>query len=159
MAQTACQVSVAHLHTVIQVPTDTDYRPPPTMAILPKWSSILSSSRSPWQRKNEASVHRTAKEFAVDRKCVHEWCQLATSHWKDKTAECLESSLRCAQPLSVNLDHWVSELVATDEIGSFYRSVIHCSLLCKHLGVALEEGAYSRDKMSDPTYKPPYAFY
>jgi len=27
----------------------------------------LSSSRSPWQRKNGASVHRTAKEFAVDR--------------------------------------------------------------------------------------------
>jgi len=27
----------------------------------------LSSSRSPWQRKNGASVHRTAKEFAADR--------------------------------------------------------------------------------------------
>jgi len=24
-----------------------------------------------------------------------------------------------------------------------------------HLGVAQEEGAYSRDKMSDPAYKPP----
>ena len=32
------------------------------------------------------------------------------------------------------------------------RSVI---FLCQHLGVALEEEAYSRDKMSDPTYKPP----
>jgi len=26
--------------------------------------------------------------------------------------------------------------------------------LCQHLGVAPEEGAYSRDKMSDPAYKP-----
>ena len=27
--------------------------------------------------------------------------------------------------------------------------------LCQHLGVAPEEGAYSRDKMSDLAYKPP----
>ena len=128
------------------------------MAILPKWSSTLSTSKSPWQRKNETSVHRTAKEFAVDRKCVHEWCQSATSHWKDKPAECLESSLRCGQPVLVNLDHRVSELVVTDEIGSFYLSVIHCSLLRKHLGMAPEEGAYSRDKMSDPAYKSPLRF-
>jgi len=37
----------------------------------------LSSSRSQWQRKNEASVQRTAKEFAVDRKRDCEWCQSA----------------------------------------------------------------------------------
>ena len=30
-------------------------------------TTTLSSSRSPWQRKNGARVHRTAKEFAVDR--------------------------------------------------------------------------------------------
>jgi len=53
---------------------------------------ILSSSRSPWQRKNEASVHRTTKEFAIDRKCVCEWCQSATAHWKDKPADCLEKA-------------------------------------------------------------------
>ena len=52
----------------------------------------LSSSRSPWQRKNGASVHRTAKEFAVDRWCVREWCQSATAHWKDKPAEYLENA-------------------------------------------------------------------
>jgi len=46
----------------------------------------LSSSRSPWQRNNEASVHTAAKEFAVDRKRVCEWCQSATAHWKDKPA-------------------------------------------------------------------------
>ena len=28
-------------------------------------------------------------------------------------------------------------------------------MLCQHLGVATEEGAYSQDKMSDPAYKPP----
>ena len=28
----------------------------------------------------------------------------------------------------------------------------------KHLGMAPEEGAYSRDKMSDPAYKPPLRF-
>ena len=27
--------------------------------------------------------------------------------------------------------------------------------LCQHLGVAPEEGAYSRDEISDPAYKPP----
>jgi len=27
--------------------------------------------------------------------------------------------------------------------------------LCQHLGMAPEEGAYTRDKMSDPAYKPP----
>jgi len=33
-------------------------------------------------------------------------------------------------------------------------------MLCQHLGVAPEEGAYmySRDKMSDPAYKPPLRF-
>ena len=29
------------------------------------------------------------------------------------------------------------------------------SVLCQHLGVAPEKGVYSRDKMSDPAYKPP----
>jgi len=52
----------------------------------------LSSSRSPWQCKNEASVHRTAKEFTVDRRRVREWCQSATAHWKDNPAECLENT-------------------------------------------------------------------
>ena len=37
------------------------------------------------------------------------------------------------------------------------RSVI-IMFLCQHLGVAPKEGAYSRDKMSDPTYKPPLRF-
>ena len=52
----------------------------------------LSSLRSPWQRKKEANVDRRAKEFAIDRKRVREWCQSATAHWKDKPAECLENA-------------------------------------------------------------------
>jgi len=27
--------------------------------------------------------------------------------------------------------------------------------LCQHLGMAVEEGVYSQDKMSDPAYNPP----
>jgi len=43
---------------------------------------------------------------------------------------------------------------------SFYRSVhrsMVCNImfLCQDLGMAQEEKAYSRDKMSDPAYKPP----
>ena len=60
--------------------------------------------------------------------------------------------LRCGQPLSVNLDHRVSELVARAD-----RQLLSvCNImLCQHLGVATEEGAYLRDKLSDPAYKPP----
>jgi len=28
-----------------------------------------------WQRQNEASVHRTTKEFTDDHKRVRKWCQ------------------------------------------------------------------------------------
>jgi len=41
-----------------------------------------------WQCQNEASVHRSAKEFADDHKCVREWCQC----YKDKPMECLENA-------------------------------------------------------------------
>ena len=62
--------------------------------------------------------------------------------------------LRCGQPLSVDLDHRVSELVSrADRLLSVFNI-----MLCQHLGVAPEEGAYSRDKMSDPAYKPPLRF-
>ena len=69
--------------------------------------------------------------------------------------------LRCGQPLSVDPDQKVFEFLEdeTDRCSYvssqlLYRSVI----ICKYLGVAPEEGAYSRDKMSDPAYKPPYVF-
>ena len=59
--------------------------------------------------------------------------------------------LRCGQPMSVDLDHRVSELVARAD-----RQLLSVcnTTLCQHLGMAREEGAYSRDKMSDPAYKP-----
>jgi len=48
-----------------------------------------------WQRQNEASFHRSAKEFADNRKRVREWCQcysIIETCWKDKPAECLENA-------------------------------------------------------------------
>ena len=63
-----------------------------------------------WQCQNEVSVHRTAKEFANDRKYVHEWCQ-CYSTLKGQTRGVLGKChrLHCGQPLSVDLDHRVSE--------------------------------------------------
>ena len=68
----------------------------------------------PWpcyqnQPQNEASVHRTAKEFGDDRKRVCEWCQ-CYSTLKGQTHGELGKChyLRCGQPLSVDLDHRVS---------------------------------------------------
>ena len=106
----------------------------------------LSSSRSPWQRKNGAIVHRSAKEFAVDSLACPRVVSISNSTLKGQTRGILgkRRCLRCGQPLSVDLDHRVSELVA--------RADRH------NLGVATEEGAYSRDKMSDPAYKPPLCF-
>jgi len=62
-----------------------------------------------WQRQNEASIHRPVKEFANDRKRVHEWYQ-RYSTLKGKTRRVLgkRHCLRCGQPLSVDLDHRVS---------------------------------------------------
>ena len=46
-----------------------------------------------WQHKNEASVHRPAKEFADDRSQVcPRVVSMLLAHWKDKPAECLENA-------------------------------------------------------------------
>ena len=138
------------------------------MAILPKMICVetptLSSSRSSWQRKNEASVQRTAKEFAVDRKRVREWVSVSNSTLKGQTRGKLgkRHCLRCGQPLPVDLDHRVSGARGTTELGvradRQLLSVCNIMFLCQHLRVAPEEGAYARDKMSDPAYKPPLHF-
>ena len=62
-----------------------------------------------WQRQNKASIHRTAEEFADDRKCVREWCQ-CYSTLKGQTRRVLGKCrhLHCGQPLSVDLEHQVS---------------------------------------------------
>ena len=59
-----------------------------------------SSSRSLWQRKNEASIHRTAKEFAVHvrdslvSRPLESGVNQQRQHIfrKDKPAECLENA-------------------------------------------------------------------
>ena len=72
----------------------------------------LSSSRFPWQRKNGASVHRTAKEFTIDSLACPRVVSISNSTSKGQTSGMLgkRRCLRCGQPLSVNLDHRVSEL-------------------------------------------------
>ena len=106
-----------------------------------------------WQCQNKACVHRPAKEFGNDRKRVREWRQ---------PAECLENAaIYAVANLSVNLDHRVSGGQEKQrQISVKPTSVTVCNImfLSQHLGVAPEEGAYSRDKMSDPAYKPPLCF-
>jgi len=62
-----------------------------------------------WQSKNEASVHRTAKDFAIDCKRVRKWRQ-CYSTLKGQTCRVLGKRRRlcCGQPLSGDLDHRVS---------------------------------------------------
>ena len=104
--------------------------------------------------------HRTAKEFAVDRKRV---CKCySTLNGQTRGVLGKRRRLRCGQPLSVDLDHQVSGLGQEKrrQIGVKPASVTVCNIifLCQHLGVAPEAGAYSQDKMSDPAYKPPLRF-
>ena len=81
-----------------------------------------------------------------------------TNPWNAWKCHCL----RCGQPLSVNLDHRVSGAWETTELVARadrqLLSVCNIMFLCQRLGVALEEGAYSQDKMSDPAYKPLLCF-
>ena len=93
-----------------------------------------------WQCKNEASVHRTTKEFAIDHKHVCDWSQYYST-LKGQTRGVLgkRRRLHCGQFLSVDLDHQVSG-------GQEKRRQIGVEpVLCQHLGVVLEEGVYSQD--------------
>jgi len=103
--------------------------------------------------------HRTAKEFAVDRKCVS---ASATAKLNEQTQGVLGKCrcLRCGQPLSVNLDQKVFEFLEdeTDRCSYVSSQLLYWSVIYEHLGVAPEVGTYSRDKMSDPAYKPPLCF-
>jgi len=62
-----------------------------------------------WQHKNEASTHRTAKEFAVDRKCVRKCYSTLNGKTRRKLGKC--HCLDCGQPLSVDLDQKVFEFL------------------------------------------------
>ena len=71
--------------------------------------------------------------------------------------------LRCGQPLSVDLDQKVFEFLEDETDRCSYVSSqllyrMYQSAICEHLGVVPEVGAYMRDKMSDPAYKPPLHF-
>ena len=65
-----------------------------------------------WQRKNEASIHTTAKHFLINRKCVSEWCQMY-SRLKGQTCGALGKRRRLCwgKPLSVELDQKVFEFL------------------------------------------------
>ena len=60
--------------------------------------------------------------------------------------------LCCGQPLSVDLDQKVFEFLEdkTDRCSYMSSQLLYRSVICEHLGVAPEVGAYSRGKISDP---------
>ena len=65
-----------------------------------------------WHRNNEASLHKRAKRFSVDRKHVREWCQ-KYSVLKGQTSGALGKRRRLThgKPLSVELDQKVFEFL------------------------------------------------
>jgi len=100
----------------------------------------------PVERKNGATIHRTAKEFAIDSLVCPRVVSISNSTLKGQTCGMLgkHSCLCCGQPLSVDLDHRISELIVRAD-----RQLLSvCNImLCQHLGVAWEEGAYSRENV------------
>ena len=137
------------------------------MAILPKWSSskllhcqvqgphgnVRTKPASTEQLRNSPSI---ASVFASGVNQQHIERTNPQNAWKHRC-------LHCGQPLPVDLTIEFLGL-GDDRIsskGSADRqplSVCNIMFLCQHLGMAPEEGAYSRDKMSDPAYKPPLHF-
>ena len=139
---------------------------PPTMAILPKWSSpkllncqVLGPRGN--TRTKPASIEQL-RNLPLIQVCSRV-VSISNSTLKGQTRGMLgkHCCLRCGEPLSVDLDHRVSGARGTTELVARadrqLLSVCNIMFLCQHLGVAPEEGAYmySRDKTSDPTYKPP----
>ena len=131
-----------------------------------------------WQCKNEASVHRTAKGIRRRSQACSQVTSIlpqiincnATAHWKDKPVECLENAAiyavaNCCQSILTTrylhtryLSFWRKREAKADQCQtSFYRSVIIIMLLCQHLGMAPEEGAY-KNLCQILHISPPYAF-
>ena len=88
-----------------------------------------------WQRKNEASIHRTAKYFSIDRKRVREWCQ-KYSLLKGQTSGAPGKRRRLCwgKPLSVELDQKVFEFL--EEERSEGRPVSNQLLKTKAIQIA-----------------------
>ena len=88
-----------------------------------------------WQRKKGASINKTAKEFAVDRKRVREWCQ---NYDTLKGQSCGVSGkrrrLRSGHHLSVNLDQKVFEFLEDER--SEGRPVLNQVLRTKALQIS-----------------------
>ena len=91
---------------------------------------------------------QTVEEFTDNHKRVRDrkWCQ-CYSTLKGQTRGVLgkRHCLLYGQPLSVDLDHRVSGEEKRRQIGVEPASVMvfNYNVLCQHLGVAPEEGAYS----------------
>ena len=88
-----------------------------------------------WHRNNEASLHKTAKRFSVDRKRVCEWCQ-KYSTLKGQTSGALGKRRRLihGNPLSVELDQKVFEFLENER--SKGRPVSNQLLKTKALQIA-----------------------
>ena len=135
-----CQIFL--LYGTVSLTTPLNYRsvlhiaPPPTFSVevLAQVFS-LSSPRSPWwsgkARMKPASTDQLRNS---DRQRSQACPRVASTHGVLGK----HRHLRCGQPL-----------------------YLCCNIMFhgQHLGVTLEEGAYSRDKMSDPAYKPPLRFW
>ena len=84
-----------------------------------------------WQRKNEASICRTAKEFAVDLKHVCEWCQ-CYSTLKGKTWGVLGNIYTMANLCQSILTKRYSSFRRMREVKADQSVII---FLCQHLGL------------------------
>ena len=88
-----------------------------------------------WQRKNNASVHKTAKEFSVDRKCVCDWNdKYSLLKMQSSGAQGKRRRVCCGKPLLTELDQKVYEFL--EEERSQGRAVSNKLLKLRALQVA-----------------------
>jgi len=133
--------------------------PPPTNHATKMATPTLSSLRSPWWSGNAIMKPASTEQLRNSPTITSMFASdvNATAHWKEKSAECLENTAVYAV---ANLCQSILTTEFLEDERSEGRSASNqlLSVLCQHLGVAPEEGSYSRDKMSDPAYKPPLCF-
>ena len=88
-----------------------------------------------WQRKNEASIHRTAKHFSINRKLVREWCQKYSLLKRQTSGAPGKRRCHCwGKPLSVELDQKVCEFLEEERTGG--RPVSNQLLKTKAIQIA-----------------------
>ena len=88
-----------------------------------------------WHHNNEASLHKTAKRFSIDRKRVCEWCQ-KYSVLKGQTSGALgkHRHINHGKPLSLELDQKVFEFLEDER--SEGRAVLNQLLKTEALQIA-----------------------